>query len=404
MTKIKEDLLNIFQAAINAVAGDQVVKKEVTGEKYLDKYHIIAIGKAADAMLQGLPDEKIIDGLLISKHGHISDKLQHDSRFICIESDHPIPKNASILAGKTLLDYIDKLPPNAPCLFLISGGASALVEVLQDNWSLEDLADMTDYLLANAYSINEINAIRRKTSKIKGGGLWHYLNHRPVTCLLISDVPNDSPQDIGSGLLFPASIDSLTALPPNLPKKWSSKIKKNKSVQTPKNFDWKIIASLSNAKQAAADHAKKLGYSVTVVSDFLDGKAVDVARDCVEMINRNPQTLFIWGGETTVILPKNAGKGGRNQHLALASAIQMDKLSDCYLLTAGTDGSDGLSTATGALVDSLTLARGHKLNLNAADFLQNADSNTFFSKINEVIMTGATGTNVMDLVFAIKEK
>ena len=398
MDKTKTDLLSIFQAAINSVAGKQVVAKEISHKKYTEKYHIIAIGKAADAMVQGLPDNKVVDGLVISKHGHISAQLQEDPRFICLESDHPIPKEASILAGKTLLEYLGRLPPKVPCLFLISGGTSALVEVLQDGWSLADLAKLTDYLLANAYSIGEINAVRRKVSKIKGGGLWNYLSDHPVACLIISDVPNDNPVDIGSGLLFFDTSGDM----PKISHEWLSRIKPIEPIKIPKSFDWNIIASLSDAKQAAAKHAKKLGYSVKVISAFIDGDAVNAAKVCVKYIKNNPQTLFIWGGETTVALPENPGKGGRNQHLALAAAIQMEELQSCYLLAAGTDGSDGLSTATGALVDSDTVKRANDQSLNALEFLHKADSNSFFQATDELIITGATGTNVMDLMLAIR--
>jgi len=397
MNKIKLDLLSIFQHAIGAVAGKQIVAQEFSRNKYIDEFHVVAIGKAADAMVLGLPDDNVINGIVISKHKHISERLQQDTRFICIESDHPMPKQASILAGKELLDYLTTLPKNAPCLFLISGGTSALVEVLQDGWTLADLTDLTNYLLANAFSIGEINSVRRKISKIKGGGLWHYLGDRPVTCLMISDVPDDNPVDIGSGLLFPDTDSSL----PQLPIEWSSRINPICQINVTPSFDWKIIASLSDAKRAAAYHAKELGYSVRVIAEFVNGKAVDTAQKCVNHITNNPQVLYIWGGETTIILPNKPGKGGRNQHLALAAAIQMNNTQDCYLLAAGTDGTDGLSTATGALVDSDTVLKGKKLGLDASEYLIKADSNSFFQITDELIITGATGTNVMDLVLAI---
>ncbi len=403
--KVKQDLLTIFHAAIDAVAGKQVVKNEFKQNKPTtskEKYHIIAIGKAADSMLQGVPDKKIIDGIVISKHGHISQSLKQDTRFTCIESDHPIPKQASIDAGKKLISYLRNLPPNNACLFLISGGTSSLVEVLHDGWTLQDLSELSNYLLANAFPINEINAIRRKTSKIKGGGLWHYLDQRPVSCLLISDVPDNNPADVGSGLLFSASLPEENQKLPKLPQKWLSKLKPEKKIKPPNDFNWKIIASLENAKQAAAQQAKKLNYKTQVIPDFLHGIASEVAKDCVKTLKQNPATLFIWGGETTVLLPKNPGKGGRNQHLALAAAIQINKMENCYLLAAGTDGSDGLSSATGALVDSQTLNKAHKKNLDAQHFLRNANSNTFLQATDSLIITGETGTNVMDLIIAIR--
>jgi len=399
MNRVKPDLLSVFHSAVDAVGGKQVVEKEICQEKYAHKYHIVAIGKAADAMVQGLPPEKIFNGLIISKHGHFSEKLKQDARFICVESDHPVPKEASISAGKMLLTYLDSLPKNAPCLFLISGGASALVEVLQEGWSLADLAELTQYLLANSYSIADMNSIRRKISKIKGGGLWNYIGDRPVSCLIISDVSDDNPVDIGSGLLFP---DSDGRHLPDLPAEWLARIKPVEAIKPSRQFDWKIIASLSDAKQAAAVQAEKLGYTVQVIPEFMDGDAIDVARECIEHIKKHPETLFIWGGETTVNLPENPGVGGRNQQLALAAAIQMEGSQNAYLLAAGTDGSDGLSNATGAIVDSNTVAKAKELGLNASDYLNRADANSFFKITDNLVITGATGTNVMDLIIAIQ--
>lgn len=398
MKALRKDLLAVFQAALDAVSGQRVVARELATNSYPNSFHVVAIGKAADAMVQGIPSEKIESGLLISKLGHISHKLQQDSRISCLESDHPVPKEASIKAGRALLKYLKKLPDEEPCVFLISGGASALVEVLEEGWSLSQLQELTDYLLANAYPINEINTVRRRLSKIKGGGLWTFLGKRPVYCLMISDVPDDDPAVIGSGLLFPVKETEL----PDLPKKWVNRVNTYSERIQGEDFIWKIIASLEMAKKAAAFKAVELGYQVKVVPDFLEAESVKMAVDCVNTLKEKTNTLCIWGGETTVFLPKNTGMGGRNQHLALAAAIQMKDQGNMCLLAAGTDGSDGLTSATGAVVDSQTISRGEEQNLNAAEFLTNADSNSYFKEVGGLIETGATGTNVMDLVLGIR--
>lgn len=402
MESPRAHLLEVFHAALKAVSGDVAVRREFNEGDYPDFFHVIAIGKAADSMVQGVPKRRIKGGLVISKHDHISIELQNNSQFICIESDHPVPKEASIKAGATLLAYLEELPENDPCVFLISGGASALVEVLEDDWDLAQLQKLTDYLLANAYPINEINAIRKRLSKIKGGGLWSYLNNRSVSCLMISDVPDDDPAIIGSGLLFPASEKVNNTPPPvftsfeDFPKFIDSKV----HTQTA-DFKWKIIASLLDAKSAAKKKAEELGYQTEVISEFIEDEASNVAISCVDKLKSQSNVLTIWGGETTVHLPENAGMGGRNQHLALSAAIQMDGVEGLYLLAGGTDGTDGLTTATGALVDSETVLRGLKKNLSAKDFLGSADSHSYLTKTGDVIVTGATGTNVMDLVLGI---
>jgi len=399
MTSAKDDLLTIYRAGLDAVVGEKVVSRELKKNNYPELFHVVSIGKASDAMLEGVPKDRVLSALLISKHDHISEKSKLTSKIQCIESDHPVPKKPSINAGFSLLEFLKKLPKTEPCLFLISGGASALVEVLEDDWSLEELSELTDYLLANAYPIDEINAVRKRISKIKGGGLWSYIGDREVRCLIISDVPNDDPADIGSGLLFKSNLLTLPELPP----KWADKIKPMQEVIIPDTFKWKILGSLEIAKNASATKAEDLGYKVIVVTEFLEGSAEQVAHNCVNTIMNQRKTLFIWGGETTVLLPKNPGKGGRNQHLALASAILMSGEQGLTLLSAGTDGTDGLTDATGAIVDDQTISKGKSLGLDASDYLQRADSNQYFQQTEELVVTGATGTNVMDLVIGVSD-
>lgn len=397
MNDVTEDLRAIFQSAVDAVAGNSAVKKELATNAYPEKFHIVAIGKAADSMVQGVPAKQIISGLVISKHGHLSELLQVNPVLTCLESDHPIPKENSLKAGKALIHYLENLAEKEAVLFLISGGASALVEVLQEGWDLAQLQALTDYLLANAHPIHEINTVRRHISSCKSGGLWSHISPREVRCLMISDVPNDDPAIIGSGLLFPAKENSL----PELPGLWLEKLGEYMPNKAPKNFSWKIIACLDNAKKAAAVNAEARGYKVIIMPAFLQGDACYEAKLCVKIVRENKGILCIWGGETTVKLPCNAGKGGRNQHLALAAAIEMAGVKKTYLLAAGTDGSDGMTTATGALVNHATVQKGEQQYLIAGDYLFNADANSFLKATDDLIITGATGTNVMDLVMGI---
>lgn len=409
MNKTRSDLLSIFNAAIDAVGGESAVKRELSSDKsktYPEQFHVVAIGKAADAMLQGViatettTNKKIKTALLISKHDHIRDEIKNDPRIISLESDHPLPKQATMKAGLALIDYLRHLPKGEACVFLISGGASSLVEVLHDGWDLVQLQELTDYLLANGYNINQMNAVRRRVSKIKGGGLWNYIEDRPVHCLMISDVPGDNPSDIGSGLLFP--VDDIEL--PNIPEAFISKIPAFQQNKQTAGFKSKIIASLDTAKQAAAIKAGELGYTVDIQKEFLYGEASEVAKTCVSKSQDNKETLFIWGGETMVFLPENPGAGGRNQHLALSAAIALQNTSNTTLLAAGTDGSDGISDATGAIVDNETVSRGSAKGLDALAYLKASDSNTYLNETEDTLVTGATGTNVMDLVIAITEQ
>jgi glycerate 2-kinase len=375
----RKNLHYIYHQALNAVAGNRAVANHLQNNKLTGLWYLIAIGKAASAMTQGALAElqqQVVRGLVISKHHHIDSSLYQDTRLNCIESDHPVPGDASFEAGETLINFINQLPDDAQCLFLISGGTSSLVEVLTPNKTKQDIQELTEHLLANAYSIQEINAKRQKLSRIKGGKLWQFLQQRRVHALLISDVPNDDPAIIGSGLLFPS--DSAAC------------------------FSWQICASSTLACQAAAQAAKALGYSVFLQRQFLECDAVDAANLIVETLAQAAPGIYIWSAETTVQLPTNSGKGGRNQHLALAAAIAIENHPQIYILAAATDGTDGLTDDAGGLVDGQTVARGRLKGFDSREELAKANSNIFLSASGDLLHTGVTGTNVMDLIIALK--
>ncbi len=416
---IREELFAIFKAAISAVEGRHVVKqslpsiiKDQLSTDEVNNLRIVAIGKAADSMLYGALDcLKAIGGiipisLLITKTGHVSLESQQNSHIHCIESAHPVPDESSLLAGQALINFLqDATNDAAPCLFLISGGTSSLVEVLADDWSLKELQELTQWMLANACSIDQINAVRSRISKLKGGGLWQIVNNKKelkehkIICLMISDVPGDDPSVIGSGLLFPTKLAQ--SLPDLLPNKWKEKLPPLFTINPPTSFYWEIVASNYHARQAAANHANELGYQVEVFNDLLQGDVIKAAKHCILSSQKKMNIILIWGAETTVILPENPGKGGRNQHLALAAAIEISQGKDYQiLLSAGTDGTDGLTEDTGAIVDISTIERAEIEGFNAEGSLQRADSGHFLHASGDLISTGVTGTNVMDLVIA----
>jgi hydroxypyruvate reductase len=401
-------LLQTVTVALKAVKGQSTVRKSLAQMHYQQDCHqhchLVAIGKAAESMSLGAIEElgdTIKSGLIISKHGHFNSTLKTNSRFQCIEADHPVPKLASLKAGGKLLQYMQQLPENAYCLVLISGGTSSLAEVLHNDWTLKELQEVTQYLLSHTYPIDEINAVRQRISKIKAGGLWDYIRYQKITCLIISDVASDDPAIIGSGLLFPSD----SPLPENFPLKWKKRLKPSSPIESG-NLDWKIIATLDDAKQAAATAARKLGYRVKVDPNFLQGNAENVAKQCVHQLQQSDVDMIIWGGETTVKLPDNAPIGGRNQHFALATAIELNNSDDNGFNTAfaciGTDGSDGSSHVAGGLVDLQTVQRGEMHSLSATASLQQANAHAFLKASGDLIITGATETNVMDLVIGIK--
>jgi hydroxypyruvate reductase len=405
MSKHRKNIINLYHHALAAVEGTQAVRHYLPSLSLQKNKPIsaIAIGKAAEAMLQGLFSDKTLtinNALLISKHGHISTASYQNPIIHCIEADHPVPNTASLQAGQALLNYIARLPATHTCIVLLSGGTSSLVEVLDSHWQLTELQELTEWMLAHAMPIDAINAVRSRVSCIKSGGLWHYFLSptQKVICLLISDVPSNDERVIGSGLLFPSAS---TDIPATLPVKWRNKFS---IPYTPHPqsyfFTSAIIANNQQAQQAAVNKAQQLGYQVSCDYTVLEGDAVMFAQQCVQTLAANRDALFIWGAETTVNLPVVAGQGGRNQHLALAAAIEMAKRgeSKMMLLVAGTDGTDGTTKDAGGFVDHQTVLRGENNGLCATTSLKKADANSFLQASGDLVTTGVTGTNVMDLI------
>ena len=402
--EIRHDLMEIYQAGVRRVRGLEAVKQFLEKSPLQQSVHVVAIGKAASSMTRGalaVHDKQIKDGLLITKHHHFEREITDDARFICIESDHPVPGECTLYAGKVLLDYLEeKAVAGATFLFLLSGGASSLVEVFVAGMTLEDLKQLNRNLLADGLDIGQMNQVRRALSQIKGGRLAQWLPGCTVLNLLISDVPGDDPAVVGSGLLTPMNATEDFS-------KYSSSVRNllNKFERATRlddacfaHIDTRIVACLDDAKTAAAEKADALGYEVVVMSAFLEGDAAKAGGNIARILQCERNKLFIWGGETFVSLPVHPGRGGRNQHLALASAIAMNSIQDIYLLSAGTDGSDGPTADAGALVDNETIRRGQQAGYDAPDCLQRADAGSFLEATGDLITTGPTGTNVMDLV------
>lgn len=403
--KARADLLEIYHAGLKGVAGREAVFRHLDDQQ--SDLSLIALGKAAQAMTQGALDRlggRIVDGLVISKAGHLDVDLLQKRGLEVMESSHPIPDETSLLAGQRLLQYIASLPEERPLLFLISGGASSLVEVLREGVLLEEMSRANDWLLASGLSINAINRVRRSLSQIKGGGLLRFIGHRPVEVLLISDVPKDDPGVIGSGLLVAGSDADIALADLNLPE-WLQLLVADGEEQTlpdNSNVTVSIIACLRDAREAAAAKARELGYGVKVSHAHISADAVNAGRRLALELTDSAPGVFVWGGEPSVCLPDAPGRGGRNQHLALSAATVMEGCDDACFLSIGTDGSDGPGEDAGALVDGGTIGRGQREGFDAGQCLEAADSGSFLEASGDLINTGPTGTNVMDLILGMK--
>lgn len=391
----------LFQAGLAAVQGQRCVADYLSRNPRHQPVFIVAVGKAACAMTLGamaVLDGQIIKGLIITKSGHGNAQLEQDPRLHCIESGHPLPNNDSLLAGDALCQFLDAVPADADLLFLISGGASSLVEVLADGVLLDDLLRANQWLLGSGLAIAEINQVRQTLSQIKGGGLLAWVKDRPTTVLLISDVAGNDPHTIGSGLLYPGEK---TSVPASLPD-WLVRPELRPASHLPETVQHHIIASNADALQAAADRGRALRYAVTIMAESLAGDAQLAGQAIASQLQELPEGVYIWGGETTVMLPEVTGAGGRNQHLALSAAHALRAHNNIVLLAAGTDGTDGPTDCAGAIIDASTIRRGQIKGLDALTCLQQADSGGYLAATDDVLLTGPTGTNVMDMVIAYK--
>ncbi len=386
-----EQLHTLFNAGVDAVGGRQATQRTLQQFSLPKQVHLVALGKAADSMAAGalaVLGDKLISGLVITKHDHLSQAIREDERLECHEAGHPVPDNASLVAGERLYDYVAAVPADHMLVFLVSGGTSALVEHLNEGLDLTDLKRETDQLLASGAAIGEMNRHRRTLSRIKGGKLANRVQCQ-VLQLLISDVPGDKPGDIGSGLLVP---DEATGMGPELAV-WDS-------------IDTHIIASSGIAQEAVAAAAEYLGLPVCQATGNLDGDMPDVVARLADVLSSDDLQpgVYIWGGEPTLVLPPSPGRGGRNQHLALSLVEHVAGSRPCSVLVCGTDGTDGPTADAGGLVHEQTLARAREAGLDIDDYLARADAGNCLAQLDALVTTGPTGTNVMDLAIAVVGK
>jgi hydroxypyruvate reductase len=375
-------LLELFQAALARVEGRRCTAAALRAAPAWHPLRVwtAAVGKAASAMALGAHDalgvtqERV---LLITKDGHVHPEARALPGVEIHESAHPLPDARSIASGERLLRWTQELPHDVEPLFLISGGASSLVEVLAPGVTLKELKRAHDAGIASGIAIAELNANRTRLSRIKGGRLTGKLAGRHARALFISDVPGDDPAVIGSGLLGPAAGAA-------------------------DQVERTVVASIDHAVAAAGALAQGRGFSVRIAAERFDGDARRLAVRFTHELDLYPEGVHIWGGESVVRLPAHPGQGGRNQHLALAAARGIAGRRDLLLLAAGTDGTDGVSLDAGALVDGESCARIALAELDVEQCLNNADSGTALARAGDLIHTGPTGTNVGDLVIGLK--
>ena len=390
----KHILSELFSVALSAVNGCHAVEQQLAETPLQGKVAVLAVGKAAVEMFQGAKNSllnQIQSALIITKDGYANSYLD----FPCIEAGHPIPNEKSLSAGKKLIEFITDLPEDVQLLALISGGASALVEVLPEGMGLDDLQNLNNILLSSGSNIHDMNKIRQALSLIKGGKALNYFDHNSMTQFLLSDVKGDEPSVIGSGLFIEQDKNNSIPNIPNEFKKFTDTSLLNKNVLV----DSYIVASNEMACRAVIKHAEQSNYKAAYHGQTLYGDVYELVEKLFDELMDADSGVHIWGGEPTIVLPAKVGRGGRNQSLALALACKLENVKGITVLVAATDGSDGPTDDVGAIIDGLTLQRG---NGSAQDFLDAADAGTFLASSGDLLSTGPTGTNVMDIVIALK--
>lgn len=402
MVKQKQDLLHVYRAAVQAVDGRACVRNYLYKHPLTEDVALIAIGKAAVSMANGAYDAlkgHIKSGIVITKEGYTANL---DAPFSCYRSSHPILDEDSLSAGDALLTFIEQIPPQTHVLFLISGGTSALVEVLKPSVTLAQAQKLNRYLLSNDYPIDKMNALRTLYSDIKGGGLLKYLTDRRVTQLLLSDVPCNSPHVIGSGLLsMEQAHPNIEPLPTEFRDMLTSREFSGNAVDQVL-VDTRVLGSVQDAIHSAVSVARELGYIAHSHEEPIIGDINSAAENLCAKIETAPLGLHVWGAEVTLELPESPGLGGRCQHLGLLLAKCFAGKKDLFALIAKTDGHDGATHNAGALIDGSTLANGLSKGLDPDDFIKRADSTTFLAATENILTLGPTGTKVLDLVLILK--
>ena len=361
---------------------------------------VISLGKAAVPMARAAADyfgDRIKAGLLITKYEHLGDFC--DPAFECIEAAHPVSDANSVLAAEKALALVSSLTKEDTLLVLLSGGGSALME--KSAVPAETQRDVTKKLLSRGADIRELNAVRKRLSLVKGGRLAAAAYPATVITLALSDVLDNDPGVIASGPTVPdetpdaevlrIAANYLPDMPGILP------LLKQSGPLRVKVGGYFYVGDINILCGAAKNEAFALGYETEIVRRDLTGEARDAAKAILAALPMRPgKRAYLYAGETTVTL-KGAGKGGRNQEMALAAAVALKGKENICFLSVGSDGTDGPTDAAGGIADGGTYDRMKAAGVSPEKALGNNDSYNALKAAGALIVTGPTGTNVNDL-------
>jgi hydroxypyruvate reductase len=438
---MRQQAEEIFRAALKAVDPIEAVLRYVkivdgvlhVGKqrfelKDYDRILIVGAGKAGAPMaraLEDLLDDRISDGVIVVKEGH-GLSLKHVKIH---EAGHPVPDERGIQGAEEILALVSTAGERDLVLCVISGGGSALLVAPAEGVTLGDKQEVTRLLLACGADIHEINTVRKHLSRTKGGWLARCAHPATVVTLILSDVIGDDLNVIGSGPTVPdpstfedaegvfKKYDVWDRVPSSVKNRFLAGLKGD-IPDTPKSDDYvfqncysELVGTNIQALIAASREAEQQGYRPLILSSTVEGEAREVVKVLTAIAKEirssgnpfPPPACILCGGETTVTLLGD-GKGGRNQEFVLAAAPLIDGMADVVVLSGGTDGTDGPTDAAGALADGTTVKRARAKGLDPLTYLRRSDSYHFLQTIGDLIITGPTRTNVMDVYMVLVGK
>lgn len=402
---LRSDAQTIISASIRAVQPDAAVWRALHGRDFPGRVVLAAAGKAAWQMAKAARDclgDRISAGVVVTKYGHVPGPIPGVT---CCEAGHPVPDENSFRGAQAVLDLVSGLTEQDTVIFLLSGGGSALFE--KPLIPGEELQDVTNQLLSSGADIVEMNTIRKRLSAVKGGRFAQLCAPAKVFAIVLSDILGDPLDMIASG---PACADRSTceqalAIAEKYRLRLTPQAKELLARETPKeldNVETRITGSVRELCAAAASAARELGYEPVILTDQLCCQARE-AGSFLASIARSHQgkkLAFLAGGETVVKLT-GAGKGGRNQELALSAAAGIDGLDGVLVFSLGSDGTDGPTDAAGGMVDGQTAALLRDQGLSIHQVLENNDAYHALERVDGLIFTGPTGTNVNDVAVVL---
>lgn len=434
LTSLRRDAREIFRQALKAADPGRLLSSRVSlhagrlrvGRRSypladFERLFVAGCGKASGAMAANL--EKILGPRITA--GVVNVKYSEGRRLKRIrlrEAGHPLPDVNGVRGAKEMIALLRGLTARDLVIFLISGGGSALLPAPRPGITLQEKQKVTEALLRCGAGIEEINTLRKHLSVLKGGGLAKLAYPATLISLILSDVIGDPLEAIASGPTVPdptTFADGARVLdryglwaqiPPSVARHIQEGLK-GRAEETLKpgdpvfeNVYNLVVGNNLMAMKAAQQRARILGYRTLVLSSMIEGETREVAKVHAAMAKEAlrsgnpapPPACLLSGGETTVTI-KGKGKGGRNQEFALAAALEIAGREGVVVLSAGTDGTDGPTDAAGAFADGRTVARAEALGLDPGAALEENNAYPFFAALKDLLITGPTGTNVMDL-------